>query len=88
MPGVDNKDLDIDIRDDILTLSGNVEEFRGADEEDLLIEYEVGTYYRQFTLPEVINQSKIDAELKDGVLRLILPKMEKAMPKKTEVKAG
>jgi HSP20 family protein len=88
MPGVEGKALDIDLRDDVLTLSGEVPAYNNNGEEDLLIEYEVGKYYRQFTLSEVIDQSKIDAQLKDGVLRLMLPKVEKAMPKKIEVRVA
>jgi HSP20 family protein len=52
------------------------------------VEYESGRYYRQFTLGELINQEKIDAKLNDGVLRLTLPKVEKATPKKITIKTG
>ena len=88
MPGVGTKDLKIDLRDDTLTITGDVTPLEGTDEEDILVEYEVGSYYRQFTLSEVIDQNKIDAQLKDGVLRLALPKVEKATPRKITVKAG
>ncbi len=88
LPGVASETLTIDLRDNILTLSGEVKPFEGADERDLLIEYEVGKYYRQFTLSDVINQNKIDAQLKDGVLRLTLPKVEKAKPRTITVSAG
>ncbi|MFY9704811.1 MAG: Hsp20/alpha crystallin family protein [Desulfobacterales bacterium] len=87
MPGLKAKDLIIDLADNTLTLSGDIEPFESPDEEDLIIEYEVGKFYRQFTLSEVIDQSKIDANLSDGVLRLALPKVEKAKPRRIEVKA-
>ena len=88
MPGVKAADLNIDLRNDTLTLTGAVAPFEGPQEEDILIEYEIGTYSRQFTLSEVIDQDKIDAQLNDGVLRLTLPKIEKATPRKISVKAG
>ena len=88
MPGVKAENLTIDLRDDILTLSGEVEAAEGAQEEHLLIEYETGKYLRQFTLSNLIDQSKIDAKLTDGVLRLKLPKVEKATPRKIAVKAA
>jgi HSP20 family molecular chaperone IbpA len=88
LPGVTTESLTIDLRDNILTLSGEVQPFEGPDEKDLLIEYEVGKYYRQFTLSDVIAQNKIDAQLKDGVLRLTLPKVEKAKPRTITVSAG
>jgi len=88
MPGVKAADLNIDLRDDTLTLTGAVAPFEGPQEEDILIEYEIGTYSRQFSLSEVIDQGKIDAQLTDGVLRLSLPKVEKATPRKITVKAG
>jgi HSP20 family molecular chaperone IbpA len=88
MPGVKAQDLNIDLRDNTLTLDGGVEPVEGAGEEDVLIEYEVGKYHRQFSLSEVIDQAKIDAQLKDGVLRLTLPKVEKATPRTITVQAG
>ena len=88
MPGVKADDLTIDLRDNILTLSADIAPVETAHEEDILVEYEIGKYYRQFTISELINQEKIDAQLNDGVLRLKLPKIEKATPKKIVVKAG
>lgn len=88
MPGVQAKDLNIDLRDNTLTLDGEVEPFEGEGEEKVLIEYGVGKYYRQFSLSEMIDQGKIDAQLTDGVLRLILPKVEKAAPRTIAVQAG
>jgi HSP20 family protein len=88
IPGVRAKDLDIDLREDVLTLTGEVESPEGPSERVVLREYRTGRYVRQFTLSDAIDQSKIDAELKDGVLRLVLPKAEKAVPKKITVKAG
>lgn len=88
MPGVKAKDLTIDLRDDVLSLYGEVDAPEGPREVDVLREYETGKYQRQFTLPEVIDQSKIEADLKDGVLRLRLPKIEPARPRKITVKTG
>ena len=88
MPGVNAQNLTIDLRDDILTLRGEVKPQDGPNEQSLLREYQVGAYHRQFTLSETIDQKKIDAKLKDGVLQLILPKAEKAVPRKITVKAG
>ena len=88
LPGVTTEGLTIDLRENTLTLMGEVKPFEGANEEDVLIEYEIGKYYRQFTLSSVIDQSKIDAKLADGVLRLSLPKIEAATPRKIEVKAA
>lgn len=88
IPGVKSDNLNIDLRDDILTITGDVEPVESSADEDVLIEYETGRYYRQFTLSEVIDQSKIDAKLGDGVLRLTLPKVEKATPRKIAIKSA
>lgn len=88
MPGVKAEDLNIDLRDDTLTLSGDVQPDQTTGENEIFIEYEVGKYYRQFSLSEIIDQTKIDAQLKDGVLRLTLPKVEKATPRKIAVQTA
>jgi len=88
MPGVKADDLVIDLRDNTLTLSADIASVDNTEEAEILVEYETGRYYRQFTLGELINQENIDARLNDGVLRLSLPKVEKATPKKIAVKAG
>ena len=88
MPGVKAKDLSIDLNESVLTLSGDVETPERNNEVDILREYRTGKYYRQFTLSEVIDQAKIEAELKEGVLRLKLPKVEAAKPRKIAVKSA
>ncbi len=88
LPGVKPENLTIDLRDNILTLTGEIEPFEGAKEQDVFIEYEIGRYHRQFNLSSVIDQSKINAAMDAGVLRLLLPKVEKATPRKIEVQTG
>jgi len=88
MPGVKPDQLDIDLRDSVLTLKGRVTAPTSAGESDVLREYDAGTFFRQFTLSEAIDQAKIDAQLSDGVLRLELPKVERAKPRQITVRAG
>jgi HSP20 family molecular chaperone IbpA len=88
IPGVKPEKLNIDLRDNILTITGDVDRLQTANEELLVMEYETGRYYRQFTLSEVIDQTKIDANLNLGVLRLSLPKVAKAAPRKIAITAG
>jgi HSP20 family protein len=86
MPGVKAQDLEIDLRENVLTLSGPVDAPEAASETHVLREYETGTFFRQFTLSQEIDQAKIDAKLTDGVLRLELPKLERAKPRQITVK--
>ena len=88
MPGAKAEDLTIDLRDNTLTLTAEIAAADTSDEQDIIVEYETGKYYRQFTLGELIEKEAIDAKLNDGVLRLSLPKVEKATPKKIMVKTG
>ena len=88
LPGVKPENLDIDLEDSILTLSGEVAAAEGKDEQDILREYRTGKYLREFTLSEMIDQQRIEARLKDGVLTLTLPKVEAATPRKITVNAA
>jgi len=88
MPGVKAQDLKIDLRENVLTLSGHVTAPEVGKEAPVLREYGTGTFFRQFTLSEVIDQGKIDAKLTDGVLRLELPKLERAKPRQITVKVN
>ncbi len=87
MPGVRADDLTIDLRENVLTLDGAVNAPEAKDEIDVFKEYRTGKYYRQFNLSEIIDQAKIHAELKDGVLRLMLPKVEAAKPRQITVRS-
>lgn len=87
MPGVAVDSVNIDLQDGVLTVTGDVKPWEEADETDVLVEFEIGKYYRQFTLSDTIDQTNIDAKLENGVLRLTLPKAEKAVPRKITVTA-
>lgn len=87
MPGVSPNTLDIDLRDNELTILGRAE---GIPPEWRLIhgEYELGGYMRKFNVGSAIDQDKIVANMKDGVLTLVLAKAERLKPRKIEVSLG
>src|SRR5512147_1509555 len=85
MPGVDGKNVDIDLKDNQLTITGRIDPVEGEKEVSLYKEFLYGDYFRQFALSYVIDQNKITAKMEDGVLRLILPKVEKMKPQKIKV---
>ena len=88
MPGVDSKNVDIDIRENKLTIIGRIDPIEKEKEISLYKEFNWGDYFRQFTLSDLINQEKITAKMDNGVLRLVLSKAEKAKPQKIKVTAG
>lgn len=88
MPGVTANGITIDLKDGVLTLTGDVKPWESAAESDVLVEFEIGRYYRQFTLSDIIAQDRIEAKFEDGTLRLSLPKAEKAIPRQITVTAG
>ena len=88
MPGVDEDSLDITLEKGVLTLNGTVELETPEGYRLNYAEYRVGDYLRSFSLSDEIDQEAIEATLKDGVLRLTLPKITKVRTKKIAVKAG
>jgi HSP20 family protein len=88
MPGVDEKTVDVELEKNILTITGRVENGRVQDYGLVFSEYEVGDYERTFTLSDEIDKDKIKATVRQGVLRLELPKAEKVKPQKIKIKAA
>lgn len=89
MPGVEEKDLNVEIKDNILTLSGKKEEEKESQDKNYhRVERTSGSFTRTFSIPEGVEADQIKAEYKKGVLTVTLPKSKKAEPKKIEVKAG
>jgi HSP20 family protein len=87
MPGVSADSIDITLEQGVLTINGYVEDERPADHALAYAEYRVGDYTRRFSLSNQIAQDQIDATVKDGVLRLHLPKV-KPTTKKISVSVG
>ncbi|HUJ03892.1 MAG TPA: Hsp20/alpha crystallin family protein [Rhizomicrobium sp.] len=91
LPGIDEKDVNVEITDDLLTLKG---EKRAEKEEKnknhYVCERSYGAFQRSFALPADVDANKIDAKFAKGVLTVVLPKNPKAQPvaKKIEVKAA
>jgi HSP20 family protein len=89
MPGVQERDLEISLHGSHLTVSGKREEERRTDKDRMhLYERTYGAFTRSFALPEGIDEGKIFAELKQGVLTLQLPKRAQAQAKRIAVKAS
>lgn len=89
MPGVEEKDLEITITGDRLVVSGKREaERREGNERFFTYERSFGTFSRAFTLPEGVDSEHVQADLKGGVLSMVLPKKPEVQPKRISVGTG
>ncbi len=87
LPGVDDKNLDITLEKNVLTIYGRVEPDIPEKHRLAYSEYGIGDYQRAFTLSDEVDKEKIQATMKNGVLRLVLPKAETAKTRKIVVTA-
>jgi len=85
LPGVAKDGLDVRVENNLLTIRGKAS--HAAPGEPVYREYGLVNFFRQFELNDKVDQSKISAEHKHGVLTLNLPKAEEAKPRRIEVKA-
>ena len=85
MPGVEKDSLDVHVENDVLTIEGRIDFSKYEGLRPLYTEYNIGNYNRSFRLSSKIEQDAIKADLKDGVMTLMLPKAEKAKPRKINV---
>lgn len=88
MPGVDEKNVSVTLEKGVLSVLGEIEPASVKDRKLAYAEYEIGDYERAFTLSDEIDQDRIEATVKNGILRLVLPKTETARARRIPVKTS
>jgi HSP20 family protein len=89
IPDVKKEDVKVTVEDGVLTIQGErMQEKEEKGKKYHRVERSYGSFVRSFTLPDLVDEEKVKAEFKDGVLNLHLPKSEKAKPKAIEVTVG
>ncbi len=88
MPGVDERSVDITLEKNVLTITGRIEEEVPQGYRLAVSEYGIGDYQRAFTISEEIDRDRIEASVRNGVLRLVLPKAAALKTRKIAVSAA
>jgi HSP20 family protein len=86
LPGMDRKDISLNLEKNVLTIRGD-RQFKKETKEDNYhrIERSYGGFSRSFSIPTTVDEEKIRADYKDGVLKIALPKKEQAKPKQIQI---
>jgi HSP20 family protein len=86
LPGMNEKDVNVELKDDVLTLSGEKKEESEKEEKDYHVsERRFGSFRRSFRLPSGVDQSKVSADFKNGVLKIAMPKSTTAQKKSRKI---
>lgn len=89
VPGMDKKDIKVQIKDNVLSISGNREVRNDQDGENVIRrEIRTGSFCRQFTLPRTVDTNSIKAEYTNGMLEVRLDKLEEAKPKEIDIQVS
>ena len=86
VPGMDRKDITLNLENNVLTLKGERRFLKEAKEENYhRIERSYGGFSRAFSIPATVDEEKIRADYQDGVLKIVLPKKEQLRPKQIKI---
>jgi HSP20 family protein len=86
LPGMSKEDVDVDLSEGILTISGEKKEETEREEQEVhIVERTYGSFRRSFSLPCAVDEGNVKADFHDGVLRITLPKVEKPRGKKIQI---
>jgi HSP20 family protein len=88
LPGVDEKTVQVRLENDLLTLDASLSTLPGEGWSAVHTEYRVGGYHREFRVSDAIDSAAVVASMRDGVLELRLPKVERKRPRTIEVRAS
>lgn len=87
VPGAGEGDISLTLENDVLTIEAKVAQDNKDGHRLSYAEYGIGDYYRSFTINEAVDRDRIEAKIKDGVLKIILPKAEAVKPKQIKIQA-
>ena len=88
LPGLSKKEIKVTIDDNILSISGTREDVKESEDQIYRYERKRGAFERRFSLDDRVDTSKVDAQFKNGVLSLTLPKKEESKPKVLDIKVS